>query len=95
MTIAVDRNVKHQTKQTNQGLHGKLPFSQHSSASFDYLWVNSFLARGNFGHLLIAFANTSFDPDKDQHNVGPDLDPNCLMLIVYLKDFFFEKVNFE
>ena len=35
-----------------------------------------FLARGNFCHQLITFAN-SLDPDKD---AGPDLDPNCLIL---------------
>ena len=29
--------------------------------------------------LLINFSN-SFDPDQDQQNVGPDLDPNCLTL---------------
>ena len=30
-------------------------------------------------HLLVIFAN-SLDPDQDRHNVGPDLDPNCLAL---------------
>ena len=30
-------------------------------------------------HLLITFAN-SLDPDQDQQNVGPDLDPNYLTL---------------
>ena len=29
--------------------------------------------------LLITFAN-SLDPDQARHNVGPDLDPNCLTL---------------
>ena len=29
--------------------------------------------------LLITFAN-SVDPDQAWQNVGPDLDPNCLML---------------
>ena len=43
--------------------------------------------------LLITFTN-SLDPDQDQQNVGPDLDPSCLTLIVFLKEFF-EKVNFE
>ena len=38
---------------------------------------NSFLASGDFCHLLIIFAN-SLDPDQDQQNVGPDLDQNCL-----------------
>ena len=34
-----------------------------------------FLASGDFCPLLTAFAN-SLDPDQDQLNVGPDLDPN-------------------
>ena len=36
----------------------------------------SFLASSDFCHLLITFAN-SLDPDL---NVGPDRDPNCLIL---------------
>ena len=39
----------------------------------------SFLASSDFCHLLVKFAN-SLDPDQDRHNVGPDLDPNCLAL---------------
>ena len=39
--------------------------------------------------LLITFAN-SLDPDQDQQNVGPDLDPSCLC-----RTHFLEKVNFE
>ena len=46
-----------------------------------------------FSCLLITFA-TSLDPDQDRQNVGPDLDPNHLTLIVFLKDYL-EKVNFE
>ena len=34
-----------------------------------------------------------FEPRSGQ-NAGPDLDPNCLTLMVFLKEFF-EKVNFE
>ena len=41
----------------------------------------------------MTFAN-SFDPVQARHNVGPDLDPNCLTLTVFLKEFF-EKVEFE
>ena len=42
--------------------------------------LNFFLASRDFCRLLnIAFAN-SLDPDQDQHNVGPDLDPNHLTL---------------
>ena len=37
--------------------------------------------------LLINFA-AILDPDEDQQNIGPDLDPNCLTLIVFLKYFF-------
>ena len=36
--------------------------------------------------LLIAFAN-SLDPDEARQNVGPDLDPNCLTLMVFQKEF--------
>ena len=52
----------------------------------------SFLASGNY-LLLITLAN-SLDPDQDRQNAGPDLDPNCLTLIVFLKELF-EEVNFE
>ena len=27
----------------------------------------------------------NLDPDQTQQNVGPDLDPNCLTLMVFLK----------
>ena len=37
--------------------------------------------------LLMIFAN-SFDPDQARHFVGPDLDQNCLTLLVFLKYFF-------
>ena len=43
--------------------------------------------------LLITFAN-SLDPNQAQQFVGPDLDPNCLTLMVFLKDIF-EKKNFD
>ena len=32
--------------------------------------------------------------NSDQEKGGPDLDPNCLTLMVFLKEFY-EKVNFE
>ena len=35
----------------------------------------------------------SLDPDQARQNVGPDLDLNCLKLMVFLK--FFLKINFE
>ena len=55
------------------------------------LGVESFHAGSDFCKLLIIFAN-SLGPNQ---NVGPDLDPNCLtLLIVLLKDFFL-KVNSE
>ena len=41
--------------------------------------LNSFLASGDFCHLLIIFAN-SLDQAQDRQNVNPDLDPNCLTL---------------
>ena len=36
-----------------------------------------------------------FGPDQDLQNIGPDLDPNSLTLIVFCKEFFFEKFDFE
>ena len=41
--------------------------------------VNFLLAGGDFCHLSIKVAS-SLDSDQDRHNVGPDLDPNCLTL---------------
>ena len=38
----------------------------------------------------MAFAS-SLDPDQARQNVGPDLDPNCLTLMLFLQDFFWEK----
>ena len=38
-------------------------------------------------HLLITFAN-SLDPDQARQNGGPYLNPNCLTLVVFLKEFF-------
>ena len=35
-----------------------------------------------------------FDPNQVRHVVGPDLDPNCMTLMLFLKEFF-EKVGFE
>ena len=57
------------------------------------LAVNSFLASGDYCRLRLTFAN-SLDPDQDQQNVGPDLDPNCLTLTVFLIECF-DKFNFE
>ena len=36
----------------------------------------------------------SLDPYQAQQNVGPDLDPICLTLTVFLKEFF-KKVAFK
>ena len=59
-----------------------------------FAWLlNSFLASGYICRLLITFENR-LDPDQDRQNVGPDLDPNRLTLIVLLKDFF-KKDHFE
>ena len=58
----------------------KIKFSQGFSqkeVSTSCFVFNSLPARDNFCCLLIAFAN-SLNPD---HNVGPDLDPNSLMVL--------------
>ena len=43
--------------------------------------------------LWIPYVN-SLDSDLARQNFGPDLDPNCLTLMVFLKDIF-ENVDFE
>ena len=59
------------------------------------LFINSFNASGDFSNLQITFTN-SLDPDQDRQNVGPDLVPKRLTpLIVFLKEFFKQKANFE
>ena len=45
----------------------------------------TFFASGDFCCLLITFANR-LDPVQDQLKVGPDLDPNCLTLIVCIPE---------
>ena len=57
--------------------------------------LNSFLASGNFWHLLIAFAN-SLNPEKGRQNLGPDLDPNHLTFWykVFMKELF-KKVDLK
>ena len=57
----------------------------------EFITVNYFLASGDFRHLLICLAN-SLDADQGQHNIGPDLNPNCLTLSV---PEYLEKINFE
>ena len=58
-----------------------------SAASFLWLKTLCLLAPS-----ADTFAN-SLDPDEARQNAGPDLDPNCLTLMVFLK-YFFEKVDF-
>ena len=43
--------------------------------------------------LLVTFTN-SLDPDQYRQNIAPDLDPNCLTLVVFLKELV-ENINFE
>ena len=38
-------------------------------------------------HLLLTFENR-LAPNQAWQNVRPDMDPNCLTLIVFLKEFF-------
>ena len=44
-------------------------------------------------HLLITFA-ISLDPDQALQNVRPDLDLNCLTLMIFLK-YFIEKLHLK
>ena len=50
-------------------------------------YFNSLPTSDNTCYLLIALAN-SFDHDQAPQNVGPDLHPSCLTLMVLLKAFF-------
>ena len=38
---------------------------------------------------------TVWTPDQDRQNVGPDLDPNRLTLILFLKEFFEKGKSFR
>ena len=53
-------------------------FVSITELEFTFIFI-SFLASGDFCHLLTIFAN-SLDPDQAQQCVGPDLDPSCLTL---------------
>ena len=53
--------------------------------------INSLPASGNSCCLLITFAN-SLDADQAGQNIGPDLDPDCLILWWYSWKIFFEKI---
>ena len=86
------RIIKHFSQITSH-LH---THDQHDSSTSDPSNKhnkNVLLDSGNFCYLLITFTN-SLDTDQAQQNVSPDLDPNCLTLIMLLK-FFFEKVNLK
>ena len=48
---------------------------------FQVMLTTFFSTSGNFCCPLITFAN-SLDPDQARQNVGPDLDPNFLTLMV-------------
>ena len=50
-------------------------------------------ARSDFCPLSITIANSE-NPDQDRQNIGHDLDPNHLTVILFLKEFF-ENVKFE
>ena len=57
------------------------------------MFLSSFDSLPTECHLLITFAN-NLDPVQARQNVGPNLGPNCLTLMVFLKEFF-ERVDFE
>ena len=48
--------------------------------------------------LLVSSADklfaTNSDPDQARQHVGPDQDPNCFTLMLFLEEFI-EKINFE
>ena len=53
--------------------------------------VNAFLASGDICRLMLIFAN-SLDPDQALQDIGPDLDPNCLLLCWYSGKNFLKKL---
>ena len=61
-------------------------------------YINALLASNYFRHLLnkLSLQTVWMDPDQVRHNVGPDLNPNCLVhtQIVFLKEFFVN-LNYE
>ena len=57
-------------------------------------FVNSNLAGEDFCRLLISIANT-MDRDQAQQNLGSDLDPNHLTLMVFPKVFFLKMLILE
>ena len=54
-------------------------YNQMILHGFCLIVFNHFPTNGDFCRLLITFVN-SLDPDQDQQNARPDLDPNCLTL---------------
>ena len=50
--------------------------------------LNYYLSSSYFCRLLITFAN-SLNPDQDRQEVGPDLDPNWLTLLIVFCNLFF------
>ena len=59
-----------------------------------FFLLNSVLANRNFPVRSKIFAN-SLNPDQDRQNVGPDLNPIPLTLLIVFLKAFFEKVDFE
>ena len=46
-------------------------------------------------HVLVINYADSLYPDQVRHNVGPDLNPNCLTLFWFSCKYFSKKVDFE
>ena len=55
-----------------------------------HCWKSHALAHIFLSSDMITFVH-SLDPDQDQGNVKPDLDPNCLTLFSVPERFFFKK----
>ena len=52
-------------------------------------WAKYPFKRKLYCHRLITFAK-GLEPDQARQSVGPDLDPNCLTLMVFLKRMFWK-----
>ena len=85
MTIAVDLGRK-ATKQTNKCMK-KIP-SVWLPQMMNYWYFNNEKAMQILSfYSLVSSADNLCKQDQARQYVGPDLDPRCLTLMVFLKEF--------
>ena len=62
----------------------------YNDTIWQHCYFNFLIASDGFCSISLTFGN-SLGSDQARQNVGPDLDPNCLILIVFLKLFILNK----